>query len=547
MLEVFLQKFQLIAEQYMPSIMEKFDARGNYRPSNTASTKWRQESTREVTMPDEEASATTTERRPTEADASSVDGDEQSTSSSSRAPSKSVGDTSKQATAALDEQSNSKAPRSVAELTRIYWGTSAQTLSIPDCRNMVKTLVGGVKSIIWALAKGGARSEVPLDTRSCKRLLRHGLPCLDVFMIVTTHSGFHKSNARDAVRSREEKETLDHFASVYTYLPQAQFKEVFAVEIDFMIERLMNNYALQLICNMFLVQPSTSSIFGSLLVEYLLQHLPEMGARADRGVLHLKLFKLVFQSVSHSAQLGLYGQENEQMLRPHLHTLVQRSTALALVAKEPLNYFMLLRQLFRSIGGGSHDLLYQEFLPLLPALLQQLNRLQCSCAREQMRELFVELCLTVPVRLSSLLPYLPLLMHPLVCALNGSSQLVQQGLRTLELCVDNLQPDYLYEHMAPVRASLMQVRAEFSILSGTIQSHRLYGVLLAVLTTIKRQQSPFAYCRNSAAAIVKCSPSHSHSNCAANMSRSRPACSSPCMVAISLVRRHFRSFRQRFK
>jgi transformation/transcription domain-associated protein len=30
-----------------------------------------------------------------------------------------------------------------------------------------------------------------------------------------------------------------------------------------------------------------------------------------------------------------------------------------------------------------------------------------------------------------------------------------QGLRTLELCVDNLQPEYLYEHMAPVRAALM--------------------------------------------------------------------------------------------
>lgn len=43
---------------------------------------------------------------------------------------------------------------------------------------------------------------------------------------------------------------------------------------------------------------------------------------------------------------------------------------LAMSAKEPYNYFLLLRALFRSIGGGSHDLLYQEFLPLLPNLLQ---------------------------------------------------------------------------------------------------------------------------------------------------------------------------------
>ena len=57
-------------------------------------------------------------------------------------------------------------------------------------------------------------------------------------------------------------------------------------------------------------------------------------------------------------------------LQPHLHTIVNRSMELALTAKEPYNYFLLLRALFRSIGGGSHDLLYQEFLPLLPNLLQ---------------------------------------------------------------------------------------------------------------------------------------------------------------------------------
>jgi transformation/transcription domain-associated protein len=47
-------------------------------------------------------------------------------------------------------------------------------------------------------------------------------------------------------------------------------------------------------------------------------------------------------------------------------------------------------------------------------------------------------------------------MDPLVSALNGSQTLISQGLRTLELCVDNLQPDFLYEHIQPVRAQLMQ-------------------------------------------------------------------------------------------
>ena len=58
------------------------------------------------------------------------------------------------------------------------------------------------------------------------------------------------------------------------------------------------------------------------------------------------------------------------VLQPHLHKIVNSSMELAQTAKEPYNYFLLLRALFRSIGGGSHDLLYQEFLPLLPNLLQ---------------------------------------------------------------------------------------------------------------------------------------------------------------------------------
>lgn len=62
--------------------------------------------------------------------------------------------------------------------------------------------------------------------------------------------------------------------------------------------------------------------------------------------------------------------------QPHLHKIVNSSMELAQSAKEPYNYFLLLRALFRSIGGGSHDLLYQEFLPLLPNLLQGKNHTQ---------------------------------------------------------------------------------------------------------------------------------------------------------------------------
>ena len=77
-----------------------------------------------------------------------------------------------------------------------------------------------------------------------------------------------------------------------------------------------------------------------------------------------------------------------------------------------------------------------SLLPYLPMLMDPLvsalNGSQthvsqvCDLYLSHMKDLFVELCLTVPVRLSSLLPYLPMLMDPLVSALNGSQTLVSQ-------------------------------------------------------------------------------------------------------------------------
>ncbi|XP_033101198.1 transformation/transcription domain-associated protein-like isoform X1 [Anneissia japonica] len=335
--------------------------------------------------------------------------------------------------------------------------------TVTDCRNLVKTVICGVKTITWGVSScksGGAETSFaaqnkqfhPKETAVFVKLVKYALQALDIYQIqvsATGQLGVRPANTQ-SVRLKEEKEVLEHFAGVFTMMHPLTFKEIYTTTIDFVVERIHQNFPLQIVANAFLANPTTSATFATILVEYLLNRLEEMGTNLERSNLYLKLFKLVFGSVS------LFAAENEQMLKPHLHKIVNRSMELATTAKEPYNYFLLLRALFRSIGGGSHDQLYQEFLPLLPNLLQGLNQLQSGLHKQHMKDLFVELCLTVPVRLSSLLPYLPMLMDPLVSALNGSQTLVSQGLRTLELCVDNLQPDFLYEHIQPVRAELMQ-------------------------------------------------------------------------------------------
>ncbi|CAK1549719.1 unnamed protein product [Leptosia nina] len=372
----------------------------------------------------------------------------------------------------------------VEEKSKIGFPVSQMSnLNVGDYRTLVKTLVCGVKTITWGCAscktsttaEGTSTSTITgqkqlsaRETLVYIRLLIWGLQSLDIYTLSAPRPPPH-SPPQPHVRSKEEKEVLEHFSGVFSMMNPQTFQEIFTATISHMVERINKNTTLQIIANTFLSNPATSPIFATVLVEYLLKRMEEMGSNVERSNLYLRLFKLVFGSVS------LFPTENEQMLRPHLHSIVNKAMDYAMTAKEPYNYFLLLRALFRSIGGGSHDLLYQEFLPLLPNLLEGLNRLQSGLHKQHMKDLFVELCLTVPVRLSSLLPYLPMLMDPLVSALNGSHTLISQGLRTLELCVDNLQPDFLYEHIQPVRADLMQA------LWRTLQNNEVARIAFRVL------------------------------------------------------------------
>ncbi|XP_041986434.1 transcription-associated protein 1 isoform X2 [Aricia agestis] len=380
------------------------------------------------------------------------------------------------------------------EKSKIGFPTSqVGNLNVGDYRTLVKTLVCGVKTITWGCASckqatttegtttpalTGQKQFSAHETLVFIRLVRWGLQSLDIYTLAGARAAPppapHAPHAphppaQPLVRSKEEKEVLEHFSGVFSMMNPQTFQEIFTATISHMVERINKNPTLQIIANTFLSNPATSPIFATVLVEYLLKRMEEMGTNIERSNLYLRLFKLVFGSVS------LFPTDNEQMLRPHLHSIVNKAMDYAMTAKEPYNYFLLLRALFRSIGGGSHDLLYQEFLPLLPNLLEGLNRLQSGLHKQHMKDLFVELCLTVPVRLSSLLPYLPMLMDPLVSALNGSHTLISQGLRTLELCVDNLQPDFLYEHIQPVRADLMQA------LWRTLQNNEVARIAFRVL------------------------------------------------------------------
>ena len=308
----------------------------------------------------------------------------------------------------------------------------------------------------WPEVSHGYSAE---EVEVVRKLFREGAHVFRYYMLEKPFAETSSSNPVDFLTNnygvqsgngKEEKDLLEIFATVFHSIDPATFYEVFHAEIPVLYDMMFDHPALLHVPQFFLASEATSPAFAGMLLQFLMERIAEVGtAEMRRCAILLRLFKLSFMAVT------LFSQQNEQVLLPHVTKIVTQSIQLSTTAEEPMNYFYLLRSLFRSIGGGRFELLYKEILPLLEMLLEVLNNLLLAARKPQERDLYVELCLTVPARLSNLLPHLSYLMRPLVVALRAGSDLVGQGLRTLELCVDNLTAEYLDPIMAPVIDELM--------------------------------------------------------------------------------------------
>ncbi|KAJ2447912.1 transcription-associated protein 1, partial [Coemansia sp. RSA 2424] len=250
---------------------------------------------------------------------------------------------------------------------------------------------------------------------------------------------------------REGKEQIEQFANLFVNLDPAVFHELFTSQFDYAFRAMIDHCAAISSVQVFVAFDATSPAFISIMLRYMCGRLELLGSddEALTGTM-LHLFKIAFLA------LAFFPEANEPVLQPYIQPIINSALTISKSAKKPENYFLLLRALFRSIGGGRYESLYKEVFPVLQNLLETLNgALGFTKRASPMQELFVEICLTVPVRLSVLLPYLSLLMKPLVFALESGPELVSQGLRTLELCIDNLTREFLDPILTPVMDEIM--------------------------------------------------------------------------------------------
>ncbi|RVX66256.1 hypothetical protein B0A52_10183 [Exophiala mesophila] len=295
----------------------------------------------------------------------------------------------------------------------------------------------------WAEVSYGYNAE---ETRVITKLFHEGARVFRYYSAEAPPTDVQYTSPVDFMAShsmaqmtREEKELLEAFGTVFHCIDPATFHEVFQAEIPHLHELMFEHTALLHLPQFFLASEATSPAFAGMVLHYLMGKLPEVGTSdIVKSSILLRMFKLSFMAVT------LFSAHNEQVLLPHITKIITQCVQLSVTAEKPIHYFILLRSLFRSIGGGRFELLYKEILPLLEMLLETFNHLLQGARDPHDRDL-----------LSHLLPHLNHLMKPLVVALRAGPDLVGQGLRTLELCVDNLTADYLDPIMAPIMDELM--------------------------------------------------------------------------------------------
>ncbi|KAF8897572.1 hypothetical protein BD779DRAFT_388223 [Infundibulicybe gibba] len=307
---------------------------------------------------------------------------------------------------------------------------------IHESRMVYRTLLHGFRVSLTSLKKCDAPAP---DGSLIFRLFEGCVRCMSLF--------------DPDPRNNDQNDAIDWFGLALVEVNLHVFQEVWTHKIAFFFECAQKRMLLLNVCQFLFNREPTSPTLLAIVLKFLVDRLPLLGEHDDltAAAATIRLFKMAFSAVA------AYPDLNEPILASHLAKLLMDCFPLAAKATKPTNYLHLLRALFRAIGGGGgrFERLYNEVLPLLPEMLDSLNR-QLMASEGQTRDMIVELCLTVPLRLTHLLPHLTYLMQPLALALRGSPELVSQGLRTLELCIDNLTPDFLDPTLSTVLRELME-------------------------------------------------------------------------------------------
>ncbi|KAK8653078.1 hypothetical protein V6N13_127093 [Hibiscus sabdariffa] len=335
---------------------------------------------------------------------------------------------------------------------------------VGDCKNLIKTLVVGMKTIIWSITHNHLpRSQVSSSTHGTHPQVlvspTSNLPAPQAFKglredEVWKASAVLKSGVHCLALFKEkdeEKEMLQLFSQILAIMEPRDLMDMFSLCMPELFECMISNNQLVHIFSTLLQTPKVNRPFADVLVNFLVSSKLDALKHPDTppAKLVLHLFRFIFGAVAKAPT------DSERILQPHVPVIMEVCMKNATEVEKPLGYLQLLRTMFRALAGCKIELLLRDLIPMLQPCLNMLLTMLEGPTAEDMKDLLLELCLTLPARLSSLLPHLPRLMKSLVLCLKGSDDLVSLGLRTLEFWVDSLNPDFLEPSMANVMSEVI--------------------------------------------------------------------------------------------
>ncbi|GFR40173.1 hypothetical protein Agub_g730, partial [Astrephomene gubernaculifera] len=191
----------------------------------------------------------------------------------------------------------------------------------------------------------------------------------------------------------------------------------------------------------------------AVLLEFMVNHqLPLLSSvTSEEGALALKLFKLLFAFVSNYHDM-------EPVLLPHLTRMMDKALRAAVSEREAAGYMQLLRSFFKAVASASSKwkVMYNALSPHVEPCLSLVLAMLGGPHPPELRGVLLEICLTLPAQLTGVLQLLPRLMRPLTMAIrHGPEELSLAAVKTLEVWVDNLNPEFLEPAMQEVIADLM--------------------------------------------------------------------------------------------
>ncbi|KAK6924485.1 PIK-related kinase, FAT, partial [Dillenia turbinata] len=332
---------------------------------------------------------------------------------------------------------------------------------VNDCKHLIKTLVMGMKTIIWsithvhlprsqvspgnhpqALVSPSSNMSVPQAFKGMREdevwkasgVLKSGVHCLALFK-----------------EKDEEREMIHLFSQILAIMEPRDLMDMFSLCMPELFDCMITNNQLVHIFSTLLQTSKVFRPFADVLVNFLVSNkldvLKHPDSAAAKLVLHL--FRFLFGAISKASS------DCERILLPHVPVIMEVCMKNVTEVDRPVGYMQLLRTMFRALAGAKFELLLRDLVPTLEPCLNMLLSMLEGPTGEDIRDLLLELCLTLPARLSSLLPHLPRLMKPLVLCLKGNDELVSLGLRTLEYWIDSLNPDFLEPSMANVMSEVI--------------------------------------------------------------------------------------------